>query len=578
MKFSTLRTLTALSLLSVAGYASEDPKQGGLTYYGSASAERAPEYAELHFTFQVQCLGSANEVRKNIEAVTLPIWKEIDTAVTGFSETDRQYWGDVSQITASPSSTLVSTAPSTDNKGNLVPGSIKRVDKCNGKEVPLNTPVGQVFSGTQNFGVRSSNLDWIEALHRTVSALPQATKVSEVRTDATEVRYFVTDATARQMRAEVKRLAREQATGPGSLFENDRKALGFASAHLLSSRNASAPHQPFIVGAPVERGTSPKVSMTLPFVYTIYAEGTDLIDQTNRRGTAGITAEYQAQGTGMAEADFAQTQITVQASCQTDRSLAAAAIKVVAARVGADLKLVQGTRPLSETDRLVEAMPSVQSYSPYKASRWQETGSEPKKVLEYIDECTGKTVLAPSNGRLPEYFVATQEFTLKSSDFTAILNAVEAIRATYGVSTTDPAAVKVTAYDAFGDVLPSTKAKLLISARQAANACVFDPKGSLADDSVAQRFQCAHLKSIRIENDFGGQRGLESAPGGRAMVQESAVQLDSASKDLEVIVIKRDGETRPRVVKEGSFAFDFQFVTNDYVPNLKAAPTPVVLP
>ena len=45
-----------------------DPRVGKMTYEGSGLAEKAPEFGEVWFTFQVNCQTSADEVRKSIEA------------------------------------------------------------------------------------------------------------------------------------------------------------------------------------------------------------------------------------------------------------------------------------------------------------------------------------------------------------------------------------------------------------------------------------------------------------------------------------------------------------------------------
>jgi hypothetical protein len=574
MKF---HSIAALGLLSLSAFAGENPKQGRETYFGTGYTERAPEYGEVFFTFKTDCQQNEKAVREALKAKIDPIWNAINKKVTTYSETDRKYWGDVKDINGKPDSVI----PPREDGNKKTSEKAKRFSVCNDIELPIESPVGLIYSGNQKIGVRSSDLDWLEGVEKAVLALPQGKLKTEVEYSTSKIKYGVTERTADQMAVEVRRQARNLATGPGSLFESDRKALRFESAHLIASRVQYSPLQNALMGSPIEKGKAPKVSLSLPFVYTIYAEGTDLIDPSNRRGSSGLQAEYQAQGTAVTEADYGRVAIVVSKGCLTKPENAGDSISALSEAINGKLEKFQNKKSRTESDRYtMRNLQVFEDLSVYTAVKWREPGDNPNLALSFFDACSGKTVDAPKNGQvsgLPKYYVAKQEFELRSSDFASLIGEVEKLQdenSTRAASATD---ARVVVGDAIGQVTKATLSKLLLKARESASACVLDPKGALSDD--AQRFQCAHLKSIRIEGAFGGRgRGLEEGAG----LLSASPKADfggapggaPGGNELPIVTETRDGETRPRMIKEATFAFDYQFVTADYVPSFKTPALP----
>lgn len=262
--------------------------------------------------------------------------------------------------------------------------------------------------------------------------------------------------------------------------------------------------------------------------------------------------------------------------CITKPENAGSTIAALAESVSSKLERFQNKKAATETDRFTAGNVDVgDDSSVYTAVKWQETGDNPNQVVSYFDRCSGKTVDAPKNGQLnslPKYSIARQVFELRSSDFAALINEVEKLQGEFG-KTTSALDARVEVGDAIGQVTKATSSKLLQQARESASACVFDPKGALADDVAAQRFQCAHLKSIRIESVERGARSLEFASPAAALKSDAPGGVPSGD-ELPIVSVKRDGETRPRMFKEATFAFDFQFVTADYVPSFKAPALP----
>lgn len=563
--------------------AAENPKQGNATYFGAGHVEHKPEFGETHFNVSVKCMKSVADVRKAIESVSGPIWKDIMTQVPTFNETERKYWGDITNIQTSADSYVVATKAGIDSQGKPVAGTVRRISTCENKELPLETPVGQVFSGSQRLGVRTSNFGWLMGAVKTANRKKQGKLPTDVQLSADTVSFDVTQATRSAMVLEVKRQARERATGAGSVFESDKKSLQLESAHLLGDRVAYPDfHQQGTIGSPVEKGKAPKVTVELPFVYTVYAEVTDRVDPTNSRGSVGNISQYEALGTSISEADYARLTVTISASCLPDKDGSPKVIEGLTSDVKKDFENLQGRKQASETDRLIiGSEPSPTEFYAYTPIKWKVGPSNKEEIAEYYDNCAGKTVPAPAkNQDLPKYWQITRQLSAHSSDFAGILKAAEDMQLKYGVSSTDTSAVKVEVAQPVGRATKASLAKLLVKARENATACVLDPKGSLADNAGAQGFKCAHIKSIRI-GEADPRPQAESVRGGRGNAFDAAPMQKRAAPggtpdEFEIVEEKVDPDALPTVVEDQSYAFDFQFVSKDYVPLLKApASTPM---
>jgi hypothetical protein len=576
----------ALALALVAGQvqsADNNPKLGSETYYGSGYVERAPEFAEVSVTFGVQCLKSAEEVRTAIEKKSAALWKTVTTEITGFTETDRHYWGDVKDIYGQEDSVLRQVQPRQDRTGKTIPGSLKRYSTCDQKqELPLNTPVGTIYSGTQRIEFRSSKMDWLEATVRAVQKLPQGVQKDEVKITVSAIKYDVTEATKRDMRVEVQKQARLAATGPGSKFERDKVTLKFASAHFMGQRLEAAPYQNLSFKTPVEKGKAPVVSVELPFSYTIYAEAGDRVN--NSPGKVGLTSNYRAVGKKIGKADFGETSVSVSATCVASPDKAADAIKAEAGAVQAALQAVQGKTATSETDRVTVDEAAVGTAYPYEPATWSDKLDENRQsypVLSYFDKCTGKTVPAPAKGELTPYYTVTQSFALRTTDFKALTETIESLRAKYAVSKASPNAVSVVVNDAAANVTDATKQKLLQEAREDAASCILDTKGSLAGDVQGNKFTCVHLQSLRIQAEpilSKSGRSFRAAPESASAQAMDAPGGAPAELPLDVVVIAKPGDLRGAVAVaewERHYAFQFQFETEDYVPLLKGRSTPL---
>src|SRR5690606_26161355 len=108
-----------------------------------------------------------------------------------------------------------------------------------------------------------------------------------------------------------------------------------------------------------EKGKAPKVSVDLPFVYTIYAEATDRIDAANRRSTVGLHSEYQVTGSAVSEADYAQMDISVSAKCIVSKDKAEAAIAATSKDIEKALIAYHGGKQSTEKDRVTVLTPGA---------------------------------------------------------------------------------------------------------------------------------------------------------------------------------------------------------------------------
>jgi hypothetical protein len=562
-----------------------NPKLGNETYYGSGYVERSPEFGDVTLSFNVNCLKSAEEVRTALEKVSAPIWKTVTTKITDFTETDRHFWGDVKDVYSQEDSLLRQVPPHQDRAGKTIAGSLKRYSTCDTKvELPLNSPVGKVFGGTQTLSIRASDMDWLEGVVRSVQKLPQGVQKHEVKISVSGIKYDVTESTKRDMRVEVQKQARLAATGPGSKFERDKTTLKIASAHFLGQSLAAAPFSQVDFKTPVEKGKAPIVSVELPFAYTIYAEAGDRA--SNNPAKVGLTSSYRAVGKKVSKADFGEATVTVGATCIVSSDKAGDSIKTEAAAVQTALQAIQGKTATSETDRVTVGEPAVGQAYTFEPASWSDKLDENRQsypVLSYFDKCTGKTIPAPAKGELTPYYAVSQSFTVRTTDFKVLITTIESLRAKYSVSNTSPTAVSVDVSDAAANVTDATKQKLLQEAREDAATCILDPKGSLAGDAQGNKFTCVYLKSLRIApiRSLGG--GAPMAKGHSPMPESAQMEAapsgaPPAEPQLDVVIIPKAGDLRGKVgvaEYERHYAFQFQFETEDYVPLLKGRSTPL---
>jgi hypothetical protein len=377
-----------------------DPKVGRGSYFGTGSAERAQEYAELQIDLGVSRLGSAADVARVIDAESAPIWRSIaaKSPSARASEMDRSFWTSI-VVSESEGSRVEVTRP---NPQTNTPGSARRIDNCSGRALPLEAAVPSVYGGTQRLGIRSSDLDRVEALARTLNERPQNPAKTAVRVTHQGVRHDLKADTKRVMYEEVLGKAREAATGAGSQFESDWKTLKFASAHFLGHRPAFDTGTDVQIGDALACGQAPKVTLPLPLGYTVYAEAADVVNP--KGGTKGLETAYEIQGRVAVDADYASTDVTVSVNCQVRKEDATRAIGPTSGEILASLTRFQGDRRPSETDKLVDNEASAATaYYPYLPIEWDP---DTQKTVTYLDLCTQRTAAAVGSGRaddMPAY-------------------------------------------------------------------------------------------------------------------------------------------------------------------------------
>lgn len=567
-------TAAMLSGMALAHESAADPRIAKLAYEGSGLSEHAPEYGEVWFTFSVGCQASAEAVRQSIEAVSGKVWNSIVSKVSPTSNTEvrKTYWGSIGGISEQPGSQVRTVQPVRPQGGQPAQaGSAKRFDVCTGKEIALNAKVATIFSGSQRFGVRSDDMDWIEGLARTVKALPQDNKTNTVKVAAGGIKYEVTENLKRNMLSDTLGKARLEATGPHSKFESDRKTLRFTSAYYLGHRFATPPQYTPVVGSPVARGQAPKVTLELPMVYTIYSEAADLVDQTSSR-TEGVRSDYEIVGKAVVDANYAETSVSLGVACQASKSAVLTAIAPYSKDLVTELRNYQGAKPASETDKLTNnEIGNPTSYFPYQPVQWDESKAG-TPATKYLNTCTQEVVDAPASGQasdLPAYWQVSQSLSLRSKAFDRLLTFTEGLQSKYNRATSRTDEVRVSVGDAYGDVTEATKRQLAIKARESATAYILNPHGPLAQDAKAHGFRSAHLVGIRVGQPRVAQ--MERAPAFRAMAAApgAAPQAD----ELTVDVVHKDNGERPEFRMLRHYAFDFQVITQDYLR--KPAPAPL---
>ncbi len=568
----------AVGIVSTSARAeTPDPRLAKLTYDGTGAAEKAPEIGEVSFTFSVECRTSAEDVRQAIEAVSGGVWKSIATKVPAAStnELRQANWGNIGGITENNGSEVESIPPEKVG-GVTVKGTAKRIETCTGKEVDLRAKVASTYSGSQTIGVRSEDLDWVESLARTVKALPQDKAKNTVKITAVSTSYTVTESAKRSLLGETLTKARAEALGANSKFASDKKTLKFASAHYLGHRLSSPPYIHPEVGSAVSRGTAPKVTLDLPFVYTIYSEGKDLINTTNSK-LAGISSDYEITGKAVANADYAVISASVVARCQPSSDAALAATEPYSTKLHDDLKKFHGERAATETDRIVNNEPGKPTVDyPYEPVEWNT--AEPKSpVTKYLNKCTNEIVDAPVSHNasdLPGYWTVTRNFGLRSSDFARLLTHTDDLQKAHNTATTRADETRIVVSDATAAVKDATKQKLAIAARENATAFVLNAHGPLADDARAHGFTSAHLVNIRVGSPRPAvmQESMSKGMGLAAMKMAAPM---APSQELAIEVVHKEGSERPQFRMVRSYAFDVQVITENYIPHLnveKAAP------
>ena len=578
-KYLSSALIGSALLATSVGFA-DDPRITTLNYYGSGYTERPYDYAEVWFDFSVNCKTSAEDVRKSIEAQSASVWATIAQKVDEktYTETDRRFWGPIGGISGQPSaqlnspdSTQVPVVLNGQTTQQTLPGDRQLVDVCSKQVVPFGTKIGTIYSGAQRFGVRSSDLDWIEALVRTVNALPQSTAKDAVSVSAEGIQYSVTKAHTEEDKRTVVAQAEAQALGTSSDYANDVTNLKLAHAFYKGRTPVySIPRIEAPVGNPVSDGQAPKVTVKLPFTYTIYAEGQDLQDKTNTTDHVGISTEYDVQGTAETTADYAKATIEMKTQCQATKDAALKALEPEADDVSLRLHALQGTHSASETDKLdlgEAAAPTL--YYPYEAVSYKLDKNGNAQPATYLNDCTGTSVAAPADGDTSElqgYYQIDRVFSVKSSDFAAIQTLLQDLQKQYAVSNTAVDRTDVIVSDATGQVTEDHKAQLAIQARANATACVVDPNGQVAKDSAQHHFQCAYLKDFHQGNNqpmYAAASLAEAAPMAPRSMERAAGQTDKDG--LVVQVVKKAGSDRAWYSTRGQFSFEFQVESENYL-------------
>ena len=266
----------------------------------------------------------------------------------------------------------------------------------------------------------------------------------------------------------------------------------------------------------------------------------------------------------------------ISVRCQATKEAALAATEPYASDLLKDLKDFQGTRAPSETDRVENnEAGQAQEYYPYQPVEWDTT--KPNfPPTRYLNTCTNEFVAAPASGQesdLPSYFSVDRNFSIKSKDFSGILNLVEKLRGQYGKTTLRSDETRVYIGDVLAQATEETKRQLAISARENATKYILDPNGPLAQDAKEHKFTSANLVDIReaTTNSPRMYAMAAAAPGakggGRSAFADEAPGA-SPAPDLGVEVVHKANEDRPQFRMRRNYAFEFQVVTKDYLPYL----------
>jgi hypothetical protein len=159
-----------------------------------------------------------------------------------------------------------------------------------------------------------------------------------------------------------------------------------------------------------------------------------------------------------------------------------------------------------------------------------------------------------------------RSFGVKSTDFDRLLTLVESLQNRYNTTTDRAEETRVLVGDVAGDVTDATKRKLAVSARENATAYVLNAKGPLAQDARTHGFTSAHLVDVRVGSPRNPQ--LEAAGAPRAAFKAAAADEAGGEEELVVDVVRKPNEERPQFRMVRHYAFDFQVLTENYLPYL----------
>ncbi len=587
MKFLVSATLAAGFLSVAVAHAADDnsqenPRLGRVTYYGTGTAERAPDYGEVYVTFKVECQSSPEAVVQAINAASHKLWNTIlkEVSPENYSETERTYWTEIRDIAATDSTTI-------KEKGEGKSVKLVRVDRCTQKEIALDAKVPFLYGGSQRLGVRTSKLDWLEALVASVKKQPDAKNPSDLKATTDGIAYAVTRATEESMKAEVEKEAADQAIGQDSDYRADLSTLRIQEAFFVGRR--TVPYAPQIgeqIGEAVQSGTAPRVTLKVKMKYGFSIATKNLLQRREdpridpapnapSAKPANNTAEYEEIGEAQALADYAQLSVTVRTSCHASQADALAALKAKSSKVIDTLKAIQGNKEPSETDRLtVEEERAFGRTAVRPIEDRQEDGKT--IVTRYRNTCTSEIYDANEATEAVQnrlYYEASQKLTLRSVDFAGIVASENTL---VSLNDQNPSTSSVVVEsNSFGKVKEVTRKALLIQARKDAAARLQDVNSALnreGGNADVYGYQNAYLINIEVaEAD-----SLRPLPQARSLgLEKAAIASDGRAapgappEELDLQIENRDNNTRPTLSLRKTLAFDLRILTSDFLEEAK---------
>lgn len=541
-----------------------NPRIGYNDYIGTGTASRAPEVGEVWFTWETGLHDSDESARTTLNELTAPYWKAIQAKIPAdkIDELNRPFWEEI--VVSGPARgdqiKMISERPDRGLVEQKPVRKATRIDLRTGAELPLEGLAAPVYSAMHTFGVRSSDLNWLEGLVRTIKKQKlDAAPLRGVQLSGGEIAYDVSEATKVAMLDEIYAKTKEEAIGRGSKFEIDKEHLLFTSAFFKGKAPAYASRYQPEVGNPVASGEAPLVTLTLPFAFEAYAENGDLIDSSKWK-KEGVSSKYDVEGKASTKADFAEVTLTLTADRCEDRAALARISKEPQQNFIALARNFVATHPVSESHRMQEVEGTLERYWPYEPIKWNADNA----VTHFRDQLTGKLVASPASGsmqELPPYWTTSRTVTLRSHDFAGLLKWTQAMRKTYG---TRELQIPVPT----GGILDATRAKLSLAARQDAVKKITSATGLVACDSAQQNFSCVHITKI----EEGRIAQAKSRGAERMMMAQGAPEAAFAAggappsdDELVVEVEFRPGEERP-LVKMGpkTVAYTIEFQTANF--------------
>jgi hypothetical protein len=532
-----------------------DSRRGVLTYFGTGSAERAPDFAEVYINFNVGCQASAFAVTDELRKASGKIWNTIMSKVSpaANTETEKTYWSDVSGIRAYDPTTLDFPG---DGK------SAVRRNECRRENVRLTSRESLVFQGSQRIGVRSVDADWIEALSNQLKKLPQSENPAEVKITVESISYGVTKQTQAGMQAEVDQKARDEATGQNSYFELDRHLFNFESAHFV--KRAVSNYVPIVgevIGQPVSHGQAPPVSLRLKVRYGFHVETTDLL--ANSTAFAINNPQYEETGEAEARADYARSTITVSTGCRANQKEAIEAIENVFSHLSEKAAWLQNGAPTTETDSIEIAETQSYGYSPLEAVEYSTDAAGRRNATKWLDTCS--SLVLTTNKDATVYYAANRTITIKSRKFSELSEMVEAAPL---LSPQNPFAVDVIvkAEQPTGQITEESRKNLALIARAKATQNLFKIESSFsreASDTARFRYRNAYLISLDVIDDNYRPR-LATKARGMAAPRASPEGAD-LSDPLDIAIVARDNETRPKARLKQSYAYEYRILSQELI-------------